>query len=86
MSSITVSFQGEHGAYSHLAITELYPDANVLPCPTFEEAIAAVGEKKADYAMLPIENSQWGRVADIHHLLPEADLFIIAEHFLFSAL
>jgi prephenate dehydratase len=77
-----ISYQGEAGANSHLACNEVFPDFEPLPCPTFEDAIAAVKSGEARYAMIPIENSLAGRVADIHHLLPQSGLFIIAEHFL----
>jgi prephenate dehydratase len=78
----TISFQGVLGAYSHQACTEVYPEAEALACNTFEGAIAAVKRGDADFAMLPVENSTYGRVADIHHLLPDSGLHIIAEHFL----
>lgn len=78
---VRIAFQGELGAYSHQACRETYPDMEPLPCPTFEEAIAAVRSGAAKLAMLPIENSLYGRVADIHHLLPESGLYIIREHF-----
>jgi prephenate dehydratase len=77
-----VAFQGEPGANSHLASREIYPDAEPLPCATFEDCFAAVGQGTADVAVIPIENSLAGRVADIHHLLPESGLHIIAEHFM----
>jgi prephenate dehydratase len=77
-----ISFQGEPGANSHIACEEAYPDWQVLPCPTFEDAFAAVNEGQAGLAMIPIENSIAGRVADIHHLLPTSGLHIIGEHFL----
>jgi prephenate dehydratase len=77
-----ISFQGEPGANSHIACAETYPDLAPLPCPTFEDAFAAVQEGKAELAMIPIENSIAGRVADIHHLLPTSGLNIIGEHFL----
>ncbi|WP_306113304.1 MULTISPECIES: prephenate dehydratase [unclassified Roseovarius] len=76
-----IAFQGELGAYSHQACHETYPDLEALPCRTFEDAIAAVREGRAELAMLPVENSTFGRVADIHHLLPESGLHIIAEAF-----
>jgi prephenate dehydratase len=76
-----IAFQGELGAYSHQACRETYPDMEPVPCPTFEEAIAEVRHGEAKLAMLPIENSLYGRVADIHHLLPESGLYIIREHF-----
>lgn len=76
-----VSFQGAPGAYSHQAVRELFPEALPLPCFTFADAIAAVQEGGAGRAMIPIENSLHGRVADIHFLLPESNLFITHEHF-----
>jgi prephenate dehydratase len=78
----SVSYQGEPGANSHMACTEVFPALAPLACPTFEDALAAVKSGEARYAMIPIENSVAGRVADIHHLLPNADLFIVGEHFL----
>ena len=77
----TIAFQGQPGAYSDLACREVYPDLATLPCASFEDAISAVREGRARLAMLPIENSVAGRVADIHHLLPESGLNIIGEHF-----
>jgi len=77
----TISFQGELGAYSHMACKACYPAMTVLPCPSFEDALAAVENKQARLAMIPIENSTAGRVADIHTLLPGSELFIIGEHF-----
>lgn len=77
-----VSYQGEPGANSHIAVNQIYPDAEPLPCPTFEDALAAVKSGEARYGMIPIENSIAGRVADIHHLLPNSGLSIVGEHFL----
>ncbi len=77
-----IAFQGELGANSHLAITEAYPDAESLPCATFEDALAAISSGEAALGMIPIENSVAGRVADIHHLLPASGLYIVAEWFL----
>ena len=77
-----VAFQGQFGAYSHLACLEGLPDYNPLPCRTFEDAFAAVSQGKAGRAMIPIENSLAGRVADIHRLMPESGLSIVAEHFM----
>lgn len=77
-----VAFQGVPGAYSHQACAEVYPGRPTLPCQTFEAAIAAVREGRAALAMLPVENSTYGRVADLHHLLPQSGLHIIGEHFL----
>ncbi|MEM9011602.1 MAG: prephenate dehydratase [Pseudomonadota bacterium] len=76
-----IAFQGELGAYSHQACAEAFPRMEPLPRRTFEGAIEAVREGVADLAMLPVENSTYGRVADIHHLLPESGLYIVAEHF-----
>jgi prephenate dehydratase len=77
-----IAFQGEPGANSHIACDEAYPGWTTLPCPTFEDAFAAVSDGAAELAMIPIENSIAGRVADIHHLLPTSGLHIIGEHFL----
>lgn len=77
-----IAFQGEPGANSHIAASEMFPDLEPLPCPTFEDALGRVKAGDARLAMIPIENSVAGRVADIHHLLPEAGLYIVAEHFL----
>ncbi len=77
----TIAFQGEPGAYSHQACRETYPGATALPCRTFEDAIEAVRGGTANLAMLPVENSTFGRVADIHHLLPGGGLHIIGEAF-----
>ena len=77
-----ISFQGEPGAYSEIACTMFAAEHQPKAYPTFEEAIDAVRTGKADRAMLPVENSVAGRVSDIHTLLPESDLNIIAEHFL----
>lgn len=80
-SPLKISFQGEPGAYSHQACVEVYPDAEAVPCNNFVEAIDAVKTGRADLAMLPVENSTYGRVADIHQLLPDSGLHIIGEHF-----
>ena len=77
-----IVYQGEPGANSHLAAREAFPDLDAVSYPTFEDTLAAVKSGDARYAMIPIENSVAGRVADIHHLLPGAGLFIVAEHFL----
>ncbi|RME66403.1 MAG: prephenate dehydratase [Alphaproteobacteria bacterium] len=76
-----IAFQGAPGAYSHLACREVYPAMTALPCTSFEDAFEAVGTGQADLAMIPIENSQAGRVADIHLLIPHTDLAIVGEHF-----
>jgi prephenate dehydratase len=77
-----IAFQGEPGANSHIAAQEVHPDWEALPCPTFEDAFAAVNDGAAGLAMIPIENSIAGRVADIHHLLPHSGLYIVGEWFL----
>ncbi|EAQ13413.1 prephenate dehydratase [Rhodobacterales bacterium HTCC2654] len=76
-----IAFQGEPGAYSHEACQQARPDMEALPCATFEDVIAAVREGRAEQAMLPVENSTYGRVADIHRLLPESGLHILDEAF-----
>ena len=76
-----IAYQGEPGANSHLACRDAYAKMEPLACPTFEDALAAVKGGEARLAMIPIENSVAGRVADIHHLLPDSGLFIVAEHF-----
>ncbi|MEQ9576075.1 MAG: prephenate dehydratase, partial [Rhodospirillales bacterium] len=80
-SDTTIAFQGMPGAYSHLSCREAHPEMDPLPCRTFEDAFAAVHDGRARLAMIPIENSVAGRVADIHHLLPDSGLHIIGEHF-----
>jgi prephenate dehydratase len=78
----TVAFQGEPGANSHIACRDVYPEATPLPCATFEDAFAAVTSGEAELAMIPIDNSVAGRVADIHHLMPTSRLHIVGEYFL----
>ncbi|PZX19644.1 prephenate dehydratase [Palleronia aestuarii] len=78
---LRISFQGELGAYSHQACVETRPDLDPMPCRTFEDAIEAVRTGAAELAMLPVENSTYGRVADIHSLLPGSGLHIVAEAF-----
>ena len=82
MNKKRIVFQGEPGANSHLAISQAYPDAEAVPCATFEDAFTALSARDADLGMIPIENSVAGRVADIHHLMPNSKLHIIAEHFM----
>ncbi len=77
----TIAFQGAPGAYSDLACRQVFPDMVTLPCAGFDDAMAAVRDGQAALAMLPVENSVAGRVADIHHLLPDSGLHIIGEHF-----
>ena len=78
----TIAFQGAPGAYSDLACRGAYPEMTTLPCRSFEVTFDSVREGRAALAMIPIENSVAGRVADIHHFLPGSGLHIIAEHFL----
>ncbi|MRX50155.1 prephenate dehydratase [Paracoccus sp. S-4012] len=81
MTQGRIAFQGEPGAYSHQACRQARPGHEVLPCDTFEDTIEACRSGAVDLAMLPIENSTYGRVADIHHLLPESGLHILDETF-----
>jgi len=81
-TSMKIAFQGEPGANSHIAIVEAFPQAEPLPCATFEDALAAISSGEADLGMIPIENSIAGRVADIHHLLPASGLHIVGEWFI----
>ena len=76
-----IAFQGEPGAYSHEACRNARPDMDALPCRTFEDVIESVRSGEADLAMLPVENTTYGRVADIHRLLPDSGLHIIDEAF-----
>ena len=77
-----IAYQGEPGANSHLVCMQHYPEREALACASFEDVFAAVENGDADLAMIPIDNSIAGRVADIHHFLPTSGLHIIAEHFL----
>ena len=81
-SAKRIAFQGEPGAYANLAAREAVPHAQAIPKPTFEDAIEAVRAGETDLVIIPVENSLIGRIADIHHLLPESGLHIVAEHFL----
>jgi prephenate dehydratase len=76
-----IAFQGFAGAYSDMACRAVFPGMETLPCPSFEEAFAAVTSGKADLGMIPVDNNLAGRVADVHHFLPASGLFIIGEHF-----
>jgi prephenate dehydratase len=76
-----IAFQGIRGAYSDLAARAVFPGRPTYPCPSFETALEAVRNNQAEYAVIPVENSTAGRVADVHHLLPESGLFIVGEHF-----
>lgn len=77
-----IAFQGDFGANSDMACRDMFPDMDPLPCQTFEDAFVALESGDADLAMIPIENTIAGRVADIHHLLPESRLHIIGEYFM----
>ncbi len=77
----TIAFQGQLGAYSHIACAARFPKMTPLPCAQFEDAFAAVRTGKAKLGMIPVDNSVAGRVADIHHILPHSGLHIIGEHF-----
>lgn len=76
-----IVYQGEPGSNSHLACQDAYPDWEAEACQTFEDAMSRVKNGSAQLAMIPIENSVAGRVADVHHLLPESGLFVVGEHF-----
>ena len=77
-----IAYQGEPGANSHLVCMQHYPEWEALACASFEDVFAAVESGETDLAMIPIDNSIAGRVADIHHFLPTSGLHIIGEHFL----
>ena len=77
-----IAFQGEPGAFSHAAAANVFPGEEFMGCVTFEETLNAVQSGKADFAVVPVENSLYGRITDIHHLLPESGLFIIGETYL----
>lgn len=85
MSDLTekrkIAFQGAPGAFSDLACRTVFPDFETVPCESFDDAFAAVPGGKADLAMIPVDNTVAGRVADVHHLMPRGDLFIVGEHF-----
>jgi prephenate dehydratase len=80
-NSKIIAFQGMRGAYSDLACHTLYPDFETLPCPSFQDAFAAVEKEEADLAMIPVDNTIAGRVADVHHLMPKGEFYIVGEHF-----
>ena len=79
---LKIAYQGVEGAYSHIASKTVYPDQEYISCLSFEEAMNAVNSGQADYAMIPVENSNAGRVSDVHFLLPQTGLYIIDEFFL----
>ncbi len=82
MKTNRIAFQGDFGANSDMACRDMFPTMEPLPCQTFEDAFMAVENGDADLAMIPIENTIAGRVADIHHLLPESRLHIVGEYFM----
>lgn len=82
LMSRKIAFQGELGAFSHATAVEVFPDDQPVPCVTFEQTIGAVQAGEADYAVVPIENSLYGRITDIHHILPESGLYIVGEYYL----
>lgn len=77
-----IAFQGELGAFSHATAMAVFPSDEPVPCVTFEDTIGAVQSGKAEFAVVPVENSLYGRITDIHHILPESGLYIIGEHYL----
>ena len=81
VASQKIAFQGVPGAYSHMACQAVKPDMDTVACASFEDMLSQVQDGQATLAMVPVENSTAGRVADIHHLLPESGLHIVGEHF-----
>lgn len=77
----TISYQGEPGAWSDIACRAMFPNLKPVPCRGFEDAFKAVKDGRADLAMIPVDNTLAGRVADVHHLIPKGDLYIVGEHF-----
>jgi prephenate dehydratase len=82
LNTNVIAFQGNPGSYAHIAAREAFPGMDARPFQTFEDTFAAVTEGAARLAMIPVENSLYGRITDIHHLLPESGLYIVGEHFL----
>lgn len=80
MSNI-IAFQGFSGAYSDMACRQVFPELETMPCETFDDAFTSVQSGKAELAMIPVDNTLAGRVADVHHLMPQSGLYIIGEHF-----
>ena len=78
---LKIAFQGMAGLYSNMACEECFPNAKAIPCISFENMLETTKSKVSDLAMVPIENSVAGRVADIHNLIPESGLYIIGEHY-----
>lgn len=80
--NLKIAYQGIAGAYSHIACQNVYPNQEYLACQSFEDAMNAVQNKDVDFAMIPVENSNAGRVSDVHFLLPQTGLHIVGEYFL----
>jgi prephenate dehydratase len=80
--ALKIAFQGEPGAFSHAAAHEVFTDGEAVPCVTFEDTLVAVQKGAADFGVVPVENSLYGRITDIYHLLPTSGLFITGEKFL----
>lgn len=78
----TIAFQGAHGAYSDMSCRSVFPDMETIPCNTFADAFQALTNGDVDLAMIPVDNTLAGRVADVHHLIPDSNIFIIGENFL----
>lgn len=78
---LKIAFQGQPGAYSHMACQQACPEMEAVPAETFDDAFTAVSEKRTNRAMIAIDNSVAGRVADVHHLMPRSGLYIVGEHF-----
>ena len=76
-----IAFQGVEGAYSDMACRAAFPDFETVSCNSFDQAFNCVLDGRSDLAMIPVDNTIAGRVADVHHLMPHGDLFIIGEHF-----
>ncbi len=77
----SIAFQGAHGAYSDMACRSVFQGLETLPCDSFDDAFKAVQDGQTDLAMIPVDNTIAGRVADVHHLMPKGNLYIIGEHF-----
>ena len=80
-NDLVIAFQGMAGAYSNMACEAYFPSSKTLACNSFEDMLNSTKNGVTDYSMVPVENSLAGRVADIHHLIPESGLFIVGEHF-----
>ena len=76
-----IAFQGQPGAFADMACRSAFPALKTLPCPSFEDAFCAVSDDRAELAMIPVDNTLAGRVADVHRLIPEGGLFVVGEHF-----